>query len=289
MTDTAHFPALPASFQPCSLHPLYSEEDGTPYEHICLCDTARGRCILKCAKGDELANYRRYLADNPPFAPRLLKTIPRGEETFLLLENISGENLQRCARPALTVALDALIELQRRYWNASDDGSFAATLPGRQKRRAYLADTRLIAQYDCFLQLYNSIPRTLCHDDLLPFNVIANGDRAVLIDWEHAGILPYPVSLARLIAHGTEDPDALFYLTQADRDFAVGYYYDRLLAPLGIGYEVYRRDLDYFLFYEYCEWVFLGHKYDQTNGEYYRRYKLLADRHAAYLAERYGR
>lgn len=42
----------------------------------------------------------------------------------------------------------------------------------------------------------------LCHDDLLPFNVLVSEDRAVLIDWEFAGILPSPASFARLIAHG---------------------------------------------------------------------------------------
>lgn len=204
------------------------------------------------------------------------------------MEHIPGENLQKCTRSALTAALDALMEMQKTYWGASDDGSFADTLPGSLGRRPYLGDDRLTAQYDEFLQLYKTIPRTLCHNDLLPFNVIANENRAVLIDWEQAGILPYPVSLARLLAHATENTDALFSITEADRAFAIDYYYERLLAPLGITKEAYRRDLDYFLFYEYCEWVFLGHKYHQTDGDYFKQYKKIADAHADYLSKRYG-
>ena len=62
--------------------------------------------------------------------------------------------------------------------------------------------------YEQYLQIYSDVPRTLCHDDLLPFNVLCAKERAVIIDWEYAGILPYPTSLARLIAHCEEDESA---------------------------------------------------------------------------------
>lgn len=47
-----------------------------------------------------------------------------------------------------------------------------------------------------------------------PSMCFCSGDRAVLIDWEYALILPYPTSLARLIAHGEEDENAFFHMTQ---------------------------------------------------------------------------
>ena len=75
------------------------------------------------------------------------------------------------------------------------------------------------------------------------------------IDWEYAGILPYPTSLARLIAHGEEDESAFFFMTQKDKDYAIDYYYEHLLKEKGIGYNAYRKTLDYFLLYEYCEWI----------------------------------
>ena len=128
--------------------------------------------------------------------------------------------------------------------------------------------------------MYSSTPRALCHDDLLPFNVIVSEDRAVLIDWEFAGLLPYPVSFARLIAHGEDNENAFFRMTQADKAFAIDYYHDHLLKEIGIGYEEWRRTLEFFLFYEYCEWVFIGNKYEGTNEEYYRKYLCLAKRQA---------
>ena len=33
------------------------------------------------------------------------------------------------------------------------------------------------------------------------------------------------------------------------------------LVSKGISYEDYRRTVDYFLLYEYCEWIMLGNKY----------------------------
>lgn len=105
-----------------------------------------------------------------------------------------------------------------------------------------------------------------------PSMCFCSGDRAVLIDWEYALILPYPTSLARLIAHGEEDENAFFHMTQADKDFAIDYYFEHLLQEKGIKYPEYRRTFDYFLLYEYCEWVAIGVKYGETNAERYRMY-----------------
>lgn len=87
------------------------------------------------------------------------------------------------------------------------------------------------------------------------------------IDWEYAGILPYPTSLARLIAHGEEDESAFFFMTQKDKDYAIDYYYEHLLKEKGIDYNAYRKTLDYFLLYEYCEWIMLGIEYNHTESE----------------------
>ena len=105
-----------------------------------------------------------------------------------------------------------------------------------------------------------------------PSMCFCSGDRAVLIDWEYALILPYPTSLARLLAHGEEDENAFFHVTQADKDFAIDYYFEHLLLKKGIKYPEYRRTMDYFLLYEYCEWVAIGVKYGETDTERYRMY-----------------
>ena len=91
-----------------------------------------------------------------------------------------------------------------------------------------------------------------------PSMCFCSGDRAVLIDWEYALILPYPTSLARLIAHGEEDENAFFHMTQLDREFAIQSYFEYFIREKAIEYPEYRWTLDYFLLYEYCEWVAIG-------------------------------
>ena len=130
------------------------------------------------------------------------------------------------------------------------------------------------------MRMYRTVPRALCHDDLLPFNVLASDNRAVLIDWECGGILPYPTAFARLIAHSEETENALFFMTSEDRIFAIDYYYNNLLKEMGISYTEWRNTLEYFLFFEYCEWVFVGNKYDAKNSEFYKKYLPIARQQA---------
>ena len=127
-----------------------------------------------------------FLSDLDRGAPHLYKSLNFQGNVYLLMEYVEGHDLRNCDRESLTAVLDALIYLQNRYWERRDLESagfgFDASLPGREKRGKYLGDADLVRAYERFLQIYAEIPRTLCHDDLLPFNVLCSGDRAVLID-----------------------------------------------------------------------------------------------------------
>lgn len=267
---------------------LRNQEDGAPYQ-VWRIDTDSGSFILKEAKKYEAEVYQTVLTGEKVHTPVLYQTAVADGKTWLLMEYVRGGDLCRCTRRKLTLALDALISMQRAAWEnrtcANCAYSFEKSLPDRRKRGEYLKDTELEAAYGKFLEAYSTVPRTLCHDDLLPFNVIASEDRAVLIDWEYGGILPYPTSLARLIAHGEEAEDALFYMTREDREFAVEYYYDRLLKDMGISHDDWRKTLDYFLFYEYCEWVYVGNRYGNTDNPYCQKYLPIARRQARRILE----
>ena len=102
---------------------------------------------------------------------------------------------------------------------------------------------------------------------------------ATLIDWETAGILPYPTSLTRLIAHGEENESAFFHMTEDDKAFAADYYCEHLLRDKGISYQSYRRSMDLFLLYEYCEWIMLGNKYTDGDMVRYHQYLQKAKKH----------
>lgn len=242
--------------------PFPREEDDTLYE-VWKVTTPEGEYVLKKAKSHELAVYDAFFREKLPGAPGFLGSTMVDDDSYILMEYVAGEDLRRCDRSGLTAAVDALISLQERFWESPQTAgySFEESFQSRKNRGSFLNDHLLEQAYGEYLRLYQELPRTLCHDDLLPFNVLVDGDKATIVDWEYAGILPYPTSLARLIAHGREEEDAFFYITEGDKAFAINYYYDRLVKFKGIAYEDYRRAVDYFLLYEYCEWIMLGNKY----------------------------
>ena len=127
--------------------------------------------------------------------------------------------------------------------------------------------------YQMYLDEFDRIPVTLTHDDLLPFNVLCDGNKAVLLDWNEAGILPYPTALARLIAYGEENESSLFQMKEEDKQFALQYYYDHLISKKGIPYDEYMRTMKLFLFKEYSEWIYCAHLADDFEMEYYKMYE----------------
>lgn len=259
-------------------------EDGEPYQ-VWKLETGTSAYILKEAKEYEAEIYGAILAGlDTDCVPAILQTLPDGDRTYLLMEYVQGEDLCRCDRARLTLALDALISLQRPTWESGSLAalgySFEESLRSRETRGRYLLEPLLEEAYAKFMRMYRAVPRALCHDDLLPFNVIASEDRAVLIDWEYGGILPYPTSFARLIAHAESSENALFFMAPEDRDFAVDYYYDELLRDKGISREAWHYALECALFYEYCEWVFVGNRYGATDSGYYKKYLPAARRQA---------
>ena len=245
-----------------------NEEDGEAYD-VWRVELPDKTCVLKRAKGNEPTIFDAFLRGEASYAPKLYAMT----DEWLLMEYVPGNNLMRCERASLTKVLDALIAIQSKYWNAKDPlGTLNEALQSRRNRLQYLPDPRLRAAYVAYLEDFGSLPKTLCHDDLLPFNVIVNSDRAVLIDWEVGGILPWPTSIARLIAHGESEENAFFYMTDADKSHAISYFYEQFIKGRGVGREAYARSIDLALFYEYCEWVYVGNKYGETDNERYRKY-----------------
>ena len=187
------------------------------------------------------------------------------------MEYVEGTDLIHAEREPLRLALNALIAAQDEYWERRDldvSQGFAEVKAAVTRRLRYLESPLLERAYHRFLAVYDNLPRSLCHGDLLPFNVLANEKRAVLIDWEGSGMLPYLTSFARLIAHGSEEEGNFFYLKEGDRAFAITYFYESLAKKHRISYETYRHDLDCFLFYEYCEWVMVGNRYGNKDERF---------------------
>ena len=260
-----------------------NKEDDEPYQ-VWRIDVDNIKYVLKEVKEREKEIYQSILFKVKESVPTLYQIITIDEKTYLLMEYIEGDDLCKCNRAKLKNVLDALISLQQKTWKIQEidqcEYSFEKSQVQRQNRGKYLNDTLLEEAYEKFLRVFQSVPRTLCHDDLLPFNVISNNEKAVLIDWECGGFLPYPTSFVRLIAHTEENENALFYMSKSDKRYAIDYYYENLLKKNGISYIDWLDTLEYFLFYEYCEWVYVGNKYNVTDGEYFKKYLPIAKQQA---------
>ena len=256
-----------------------SEEDDNEYQVWKLTANCAS-LVLKKTNRREQETYLGFFSDGGP-APK----VHGYYEDWVLMEYISGHTLSRCCRDDLILALDALIDSQRKYWNRNDlthiGFGFDQCYPNRVKRLVYMEDLKDC--YHAYLEAFQTVPRTLCNDDLLPFNIVIRGDRAVFLDWEFGGILPYPCALARMIAYGEEDENALFYMKREDQIFAVEYYYEHLIRDMGISYDEYIRSMKLFFFKEYSEWIYCAGLSGDRSGEYYQKYAPLARKLAAEL------
>lgn len=249
-----------------------SEEDNEPYQ-VWKLDTQQGSLVLKKTSPQERAVYEAFFADGGP-VPKVYAFGEFEGELYMLMEHIPGASLCRCTQDRLRRTLDVLIASQEKYWESVAYGDigygFAKSFPNRQKRLPYMGD--LADAYRAYLSEFEAVPRTLCNDDMLPMNVVANDERVVILDWEFGGILPYPCALARLLAFGEEDPQALFQMTGEERRFALDYYYANLVAQKGISRERFDRTMALFFFKEYSEWVYCAGLSGDYEMEYYQKY-----------------
>ena len=256
-----------------------SEEDGAEY-HVWKIFTDSEPLVLKKIQPREKEIYQHFFSLGGP-VPKVIGYF----EDWMLMEYIPGHTLCRCCRDDLIVTLNALIDSQKKFWNKEAFSGigfdFGTCYAGREKRLPYLED--LTTCYEAYLETFRSIPRTLCNDDLLPFNVVICNGRAVFLDWEYGGMLPYPCALARLIAYGEENENSLFYMKQEDQIFAVDYYYQNLIREMGISYDDYIRTMKLFFFKEYSEWIYCAGLSGDRAGEYYQKYAPLARKIAAEL------
>ncbi len=256
------------------ISPFKSLEDGQDY-NVWLLSSDDKKLVLKKSTLSEISVYKEYLKGLMG-VPEFIASTNYNNENYILLEHVKGQSLTRLNKEHLKKIISTLASVQSKFWSSQEkDGcglSFKESVKRRENRKRYLFDSELERVYDKYLSIYKTLPKTLCHDDLLPFNALIGEDFATIVDWEVAGILPYPTSVARLIAHAEEDESCFFYMTESDKNFAISLYYDLLLKDKGISREEYISALNLFVFYEYCEWIMVGNKYENASKELYGKY-----------------
>lgn len=256
----------------------YEDYDG--YYNVWKVTIDNNQYILKQVSDNELSFYKEIECR---YIPYYYGSCSYYKKTYMLLEYINGNNLMKCEKENLKKALDAIINIQSNNYNINSN--YDEKLQKVINRKQYLNNDVLEKTYEKFIIRYQNIYKTLTHDDLLPFNVLVKDDKAVLIDWEHFGILPYPLMICRLLAHCMNNKYYTFYMKDKDKDFAINYYYINYVSLLGIDINTYLEDINYFMFYEYTEWIYVYNKYNKTRDNRYEYYMEKALEYACKLKQ----
>ena len=155
--------------------PFFAEEDGEPYA-VWRLTWPDQRAVLKQTSPEERAVYETFFGRGGGPVPEIYGFTAFGEHLYMLMEYVEGETLSHCAREKMIPALDALIDIQDQWWNDADPGharvgyDFDACLASLEKRLPYMGE--LQDTYRDYLEAFRAVPRTLCNEDLLPFNVV---------------------------------------------------------------------------------------------------------------------
>ena len=249
----------------------YEETKGF-YKNIYKIITKRKTYVLKASKGDEEVIYK-LLNNEVNSVPYYYGSYKYRNKIYTLVDFVNGKNAMKLDRKNLVKIIDAIIDVQNRFWNSNltVGTSFDNALGVRENRLTFLPD-ELKSAYQKYIDCFKAAHLTFSHEDLLPFNVLINKSQAYFIDFEVAGILPYPTMLARLIAHGEENKNALFFLRKQDYKFAVEYYYENFIKDKGITKEEYLRTMKLFVYNELIEWVYVYNKNNYEHNEFYGKY-----------------
>ena len=246
-------------------------EEGNGYYNVWKVVTFESNYILKQTTEKELNNYLKLKIS---LIPNFYGYTKYYNKVYILLEYIEGTDLRNGSLDKNIIGLDTIIEVQKAYLNKEIELSdtFENELNRINKRFDYLLDESLKNKYNEFIKVYKTSIKTVCHNDLLPFNMIIFNDKAYLIDLENMGYLPYLSMFSRFIAHYKEEKGYLFYLEEDIKQELIRYYYNNFVKLLNIGYEDFLYDLELFLFFEYTEWIYVYNKFNLKKDERYYYY-----------------
>lgn len=247
--------------------------------------TADGRdYVLKQSEKREVSVYRSFLTKHSFHTPKFYGSTEYENHPWILIEHIPGPDLRDFTDELACAAADSITAIMNAYWQSeTEDGRFSAYWERINKRAQCLSgEPELRRAYGQFLARQQTCPRTLCSGDFLPFNAIHRGGEVYVIDWAFAGIMPYSLDVARMIAHGSEDRSAFpFYMTDRHREIYVRRVYDQLIRKPD--WKEYLQDVRLAVLNEYVEFIEwdLNHPHEERDHVfkfYYARAQRLAAR-----------
>ena len=155
----------------------YGEEEDAVREYdVYKIKTGTGYRILKKAANRELENYLKFLSGKGFRVPACYGHFNDGQETWIAIENIDGEDLRDMTDTLAVAAADSIAEIQNCFWNDSDQERFHAYMERIEKRRSFIQNEPVIGKaYSKFVERQKTCPRTLSNRDFMEFNAVYNG------------------------------------------------------------------------------------------------------------------
>ena len=146
------------------------EESKGHYKNIYKIIAPNKTYVLKKAKGNELDIYS-YVNNNDSHIPHYYGSYHYYNNDYILFDFAEGHNLMKMDRKHLTRVIDAIIDIQNKYWSSPKEFGLTkeAGIKQRYNRLNYLPE-ELKETYEQYIAYFKCTPSTFSHEDLLPFN-----------------------------------------------------------------------------------------------------------------------
>ena len=176
-------------------------------------------------------------------------------EDCMLMEFAEGDDLKNASEDGVRAFVKSLAAVMNAWPMGRGYGEerYQRYLKRLEKRALCLKDEpELLRAFNIFFERQKEIPLTLSNGDLLPINVLYDGDKATIIDWEFGGFMPYALDIARFIAHCRPNGEVTsFAMTDELKELYLDLVYDAVdVKPAR---EIYDRDIGLALLNEYVE------------------------------------
>lgn len=221
----------------------------------------------------------------------LLKGLPVPEilcasEGRILMRFVPGDDLKEPTDESIRAFSKSLLAVMNAYPMGRDYEAqrYERYLKRLEKRSGYLKNEPELARaFSMFFERQKEIPLTLSNSDLLPINVLYDGEKATIIDWEFGGFMPYALDIARFIAHATENGEITsFRMSGGQKKLFVDLIYEGLDKKPER--DVFDRDV-LFAVYNECVEILEYYLGDETveRGAVFKLYYPMAKRLAAII------
>ena len=118
-----------------SVSPFCREEDGSPYD-VWKIETDHVTAVLKKTSAEERTTCEAFFPYGGCGTPTIYGFTEHDGETYMLMEFFDGETMSNCTREHLILALDALIQMQEKFWGNTDLADTGWTFEKRHIARA---------------------------------------------------------------------------------------------------------------------------------------------------------